>query len=57
MVALHDSEGSWGVATYLTLMSKGMDTENEVLPFVYCSFTVLNHSKPDKNIEQGAPSY
>lgn len=52
MVALHEAEGTWGVAAYLTLMNKGV-APNDVLPFVYCTFTVLNHSKAEKNIEQG----
>lgn len=55
MVSLHESEGTWGVATYLTLMNHTL-TPASKLPFVYCNFKVINHVKADKSVEQGAQS-
>ena len=53
MVSLHENEGTWGVAAYLTLMNQAL-TPASVLPFVYCNFKVVNHVKDDKSVEQGA---
>lgn len=53
MVSLHESEGTLGVAAYLTLMNNDL-TPSSVLPFVYCSFKILNHEKPAKSVHQGA---
>lgn len=52
MVSLHETEGRCGIATYLTLINRDL-SGTSVLPFVYCNFTIVNHVKEPKSVQQG----